>query len=63
MSLHLTRKKGESIFLELNGDKRAIEIKLLQSGDYGALIGISAPDHITILRSEVLERNEIEDNL
>lgn len=54
--LVLTRKKGESFLI--NGN---VQIKILSNTNRKTRIGIDAPQHINIVRSELLLKNEKQD--
>ncbi|UCC26663.1 MAG: carbon storage regulator [Gemmatimonadales bacterium] len=49
--LILSRKKGEAILLD-----GGIRIVVLSTENGGARLGIEAPEHIGIVREEILER-------
>ncbi|OOG24359.1 carbon storage regulator [Thioalkalivibrio denitrificans] len=51
--LILTRRPGESLLI---GDD--IEITLINVEGRQVKVGVKAPDHITILRGELLERQD-----
>ncbi len=58
--LVLTRKNGESIFLIKDDgiDLIEIEIKMVECFNNRSIIGITAPASFSILRQELLGRNE-----
>lgn len=55
--LILTRRPGEKIIMDIDGDKVEVEVLGAQN-NYDVRLGISAPKSITILREEVALREQ-----
>lgn len=54
--LVLSRKVEESIVLDVNGE--CIVLTIFSINDHRVRLGVDAPKHIPVMRSELLEQND-----